>query len=181
MKGISALALAFLLAAAAFSEELVVYRPQNSADINAVRCWIRVEDMDGNDVTYKNARASFAYMNRPDELSWYRRSFYLEGGMACHLYLDPGKYRISVYTPKSHVECFSLPERLRTDWDSDSFVYDSGIIENSVDKDDANLLRVIFVSPVADENWFYKPRWHVDYRAPSYLRNRDPQFTKPYR
>lgn len=181
MRGISALALAFLLAASAFSEELVVYRPQNSADINAVRCWIRVEDMDGNDVTYKNARAAFAYMDRPDELSWYRRSFYLEGGMACHLYLDPGTYRISVYTPKSHVECFSLPERLRTDWDSDSFVYDSGIIENSVDKDDANLLRVIFVSPVADENWFYKPRWHVDYRAPSYLRNRDPQFTKPYR
>ena len=60
-------------------------------------------------------------------------------------------------------------------------MYDSGIIENSVDKDDANLLRVIFVSPVADENWFYKPRWHIDYRAPSYLRNRDPQFTKPYR
>lgn len=162
------------------AEELIVYRPQNSADINAVRCWVRIEDMDGNDVTHTAARAAYAYMDRPRELSWYRRSFYIEGGMACHLYLNRGRYRISVFTPKSHVSDFPLPERLRADWDSDVFVYDSDIVRNSVGEG-ANILRVIFVSPTANGDGFYEPHWKVDYRAPVYLRDREPRFTKPGR
>lgn len=166
-----------------FANELIIYRPQNSDNINLVRCWVKIEDEKGNDVTYTAARAAYAYMDRPKELRWYQRSFFLEGGMACHLYLNTSKgekYRISVYTPKKHVEDFPLPENLKTDWDSTVFEYDSSKIENSVDKD-YNPLKVVFVYPSADENWFYTPHWNIDYKAPTYLRNRDPQFTKPKR
>ncbi|MCR5125158.1 MAG: hypothetical protein K6B43_08200 [Treponema sp.] len=169
--------------ALSFSEELIVYRPQNSDNINLVRCWVKIEDFDGNDVTYTAARAAYAYMDRPKELSWYQRTFYLEGGMACHLYLNTAhgeKYKISVYTPKSHVENFPIAPNLRTDWDSDVFIYDSTKIENSADKN-YNPLKVIFVSPCANENWFYVPHWNIDYKAPTFLRQSDKKLTKPKR
>lgn len=166
-----------------FSEELIIYRPQNSSNINLVRCWVKIEDEQGNDVTYTAARGAYAYMDRPKVLNWYQKSFYLEGGMACHLYLNTKhneKYRISVYTPKKHVQDFPIAENLKTDWDSDVFEYDSAKIENSVDKN-YNPLRVIFISPTANENWFYTPHWNIDYKAPTYLGGRYPQFTKPKR
>ena len=162
----------------AFGEELIVYRPQNTQNINLVRCWIKIQDEDGNDVTQTVARASYAYMDRPNVRFWYQKSFYLDGGMACHLYLNRGKYKISVFTPKNQVEGFPIAKRLQTDWDSTVFEYDSSKIENSVDKN-ANILHVIFVSPCADENWFYVPRWNIDYKAPTFLRDREPRFTKP--
>jgi len=168
-----------------FSEELVIYRSQNSSNINLVRCWVKIEDEKGEDVTYKVARGAYAYMDRPKELNWYQKSYFLEGGMACHLYLDKKnmrsqKYKISLYTPKSHVENFPIAENLRTDWDSDYFEYDANKVENSVDKN-YNPLHVIFISPTANENWFYTPHWNIDYKAPTYLKDRDPQFVKPKR
>ncbi len=126
----------------AFGEELIVYRPQNTQNINLVRCWIKIQDEDGNDVTQTVARASYAYMDRPNVRFWYQKSFYLDGGMACHLYLNRGKYKISVFTPKNQVEGFPIAKRLQTDWDSTVFEYDSSKIENSVDKN-ANILHVI--------------------------------------
>lgn len=163
-----------------FSDELIIYRPRNSSNINLVRCWVKIENEQGEDVTYKVARGAYAYMDRPKELNWYQRAYFLEGGMACHLYLNKGKYKISVYTPKKHVQDFPIAENLRTDWDSDVFEYDSSKIENSVDKN-YNPLKVIFISPTANENWFYLPHWNIDYKAPTYLKERDPKFTKPKR
>ena len=175
------LILFFPLSLFSFANELIIYRPQNSENINEVRCWIKIEDENGNDVTYSQATAAYAWMDRPNELHRYQKSFYLSGGMACHLYLNTRngeKYRISVYTPKDHVENFPIAETLKTDWDSSVFEYDSSKVENSVDKR-YNPLKVIFVAPMANDNGFYEPHWDIHSRAPKYFRFRDPQFTKP--
>ncbi|WP_191016132.1 hypothetical protein [Treponema zioleckii] len=160
----------------AFSNELMIYRPENTSHINEVRCWIKIEDENGKDVTYTQAKASYAYIDQPKKLKWYQKSFYLDGGMICHLYLNTNhgeKYKISVYTPKDHVENFPVAENLRTDWDSTVFEYDSSKIENSVDKN-YNPLFVIFVSPFANDNGFYLPKWKLDFKAPKYFK-----FTRP--
>ena len=44
----------------ASANELIVYRPQNSENINEVRCWIQILDENGADVTYTKARAAYA-------------------------------------------------------------------------------------------------------------------------
>lgn len=175
------LSLIFFISFLAYSNELIIYRPLNSENINSVRCWVKIEDEKGNDVTYTAARAAYAYMDRPKDLNWYQRTFYIEGGMACHLYLNTKngeKYRISVFTPKNHVENFPIPENLRTDWDSDVFEYDSSKVKNSVEGN-YNPLHVIFISPTANENWFYEPHWNISYKAPKFLKERDPKFTEP--
>ncbi|MBQ3671579.1 MAG: hypothetical protein II921_08915 [Treponema sp.] len=162
----------------ASANELIVYRPQNSENINEVRCWIQILDENGADVTYTKARAAYAWMDRPNTLYWYEKSFYVSGGMACHLYLDSKngeKYKIRVYTPKKHVENFPIPENLQTDWDSNEFEYDSNKVNNSAEGN-YNPLKVIFVSPTANDNGFYEPKWFIDYKAPEFWR-----VTKPRR
>ncbi|MBR0032871.1 MAG: hypothetical protein IJP61_11400 [Treponema sp.] len=167
-----------LFSFSAFPNELIIYRPENSQTINEVRCWIQLVDENGNDVTYTKARAAYAWMDRPNELHWYEKSFYVSGGMACHLYLDSKngeKYKIRVYTPKNHVQDFPIPEKLQTDWRSNEFEYDCAKVKNSAEGK-YNPLKVIFVSPVANDNGFYEPEWHIDYKAPKFWR-----MTKPVR
>ena len=165
----------FLLPARA--NELIVYRPENNEQINEVRCWIQLLDEDGNDVTHTKARAAYAWIDQPKKLYRYEKSFYVSGGMVCHLYLDSRhgeKYTIRVRTPKAHVQDFPLPERLQVDWDSNDFVYDSANVRNSAE-DGANPLKVIFVSPTANDNGFYEPRWLIDHRAPRYFKVTKPR------
>ena len=183
LKAAAAILSTLILATGLWANELIIYRPQNSDNINLVRCFVKIEDEDGNDVTGIQSKNSFAYMDRPGDLRWYQNQErpYLDGGMACHLFLNTHlgqRYRISVYTPKRDVEGFDVRESLKTDWDSDVFVYDSSRVENSVDGN-YNPLRVLFVYPTADENWFYRPHWAIGYRAPTYLGDRYPQFTRP--
>ena len=177
IRGIIFSAVLFLAAERIAANELIVYRPENSGTINEVRCWIQLLDESGNDVTYTKARAAYAWADRPNELHWYEKSFYVSGGMACHLYLDSKngeKYKIRVYTPKKHVMGFPIPEKLQADWDSNEFEYDSAKVKNSAEGK-YNPLKVIFVSPTANDNGFYEPRWFIDYKAPKFWK-----MTKPH-
>ena len=100
--------------------ELLIYRPENSGTMNNIRCWLKLEDENGNDVTYSKCKATYYYANNvvkdkkaetmqfgsifhrsaPRQVFEYQKSYFLEGGLVMYLLLKPGKYKISVYTPK---------------------------------------------------------------------------------
>ncbi|MBO7485282.1 MAG: hypothetical protein J6T84_04410 [Spirochaetaceae bacterium] len=141
---------------------LIIYRPDNNGDINTVRCWLKLEDAEtGEDVTYSKAKATYEWVSIPNVKNEYMKSWYLSGGMAMHLILAPGKYRISVCTPKDRTDFFECENK--GDWLSNVFEYDT-----------ANPTNVIFVVPTVNENGFYNGGWHIDYRAPRYYK-----FTRP--
>lgn len=161
--------------------ELLIYRPENSGTMNNIRCWLKLEDENGNDVTYTKCKATYYYANNvvkdkkaetmqfgsifhhsaPRQVFNYQKTYYLEGGLVMYLLLKPGKYKISVYTPENQ-QYLSKVEN-KSEWKSNVFEYDT-----------ENPAKVIFVSPTANENGFYNGGWHIDYKAPEYYR-----FTKP--
>ncbi len=175
----------FFAAQFIFAKELIIYRPQNKGDMNDVRCFLRIEDKDGNDITYScqaSATYEWAYASNAykrdrkkgiasvftrtnlNTVHYYKNKFYLSGGMAMHLNLKPGVYKISVYTPQeTHQYVTELSSIKDGMWDSNRFEYNS---ENPVN--------VIFVSPTANENGFYNGGWFIDYKSPSFYK-----FTKP--
>ena len=150
--------------------ELLIYRPENSGNMNNIRCYLKIEDMEGNDVTFTKAKATYYYANNvvrdpkahtrqfgsifhhdgPRTVFNYKKKYFLEGGLVMYLLLEKGKYKISVSTPEKG-------------WTSNIFEYDT-----------ENPAKVIFVSPTANENGFYNGGWYIDYKAPSYYK-----FTKP--
>lgn len=157
---------------------LIIYRPENNGELNTVRCWVKLEDQDGNDVTYTAVRsAKYEWVNgdRPLYTSQpgfssifdrnvtsflynYRRSYYLDGGMAMHLNIKPGKYKITVYTPADKTNMFECENRGQ--WESNVFEYDT-----------ENPAKVIFVCPTANENGFYNGGWWIDYKAPKFFKH----------
>lgn len=141
---------------------LIIYRPENSKEMNEVRCQLRLIDGEtGEDVTYTTAKANYSWISRPKEGIPYQRTYYLSGGMAMHLLLKPGKYKISFYTQKDRqTDIFSAEQQRQ---ESNEFFYDTG-----------NPAKVIFVSPTANENGFYDGGWFISEKAPRYF-----QFTKP--
>lgn len=161
--------------------ELLIYRPENSGTMNNIRCFLRLEDENGNDVTYTKCKATYYYANNvvkdkkantmqfgsvfhhwaPREVFKYQKNYFLEGGLVMYLLLQPGKYKISVYTP-SDQQYLSKVEN-KEEWKSNIFEYNT-----------ENPTKVIFVSPTANENGFYNGGWHIDYKAPEYYK-----FTKP--
>lgn len=161
--------------------ELLIYRPENSGTMNNIRCWLKLEDEDGNDVTYSKCKATYYYANNvvkdkkaetmqfgsifhrsaPRQVFEYQKSYFLEGGLVMYLLLKPGKYRISVYTPKDQQYLAKIENK--NEWTSDVFEYDT-----------ENPAKVLFVSPTANDNGFYNGGWHIDYKAPGYYK-----FTKP--
>lgn len=161
--------------------ELLIYRPENSGTMNNIRCWLKLEDENGNDVTYTKCKATYYYANNvvkdkkaetmqfgrifhhsaPRQVFNYQKTYYLEGGLVMYLLLKPGKYKISVYTPENQ-QYLSKVEN-KSEWKSNVFEYDT-----------ENPAKVIFVSPTANENGFYNGGWYIDYKAPEYYR-----FTKP--
>ena len=162
---------------------LIIYRPDNSEGMNDVRCWLKLEDAQtGEDVTYTKAKANyefvadrkkapirdttsisrmFKYTGEAPSYN-YKKSYYLSGGMAMHLLLQPGKYKISVYTPKEHT--IYVQTENKGDWTSNVFEYDT-----------ANPTNVIFVSPTANDNGFYNGGWHIDYKAPDFWKVTKPK------
>ena len=142
--------------------ELIIYRPENNGDLNYVRCWIKLEDAQtGEDVTYTKAKATYEWASIPDVVNQYRKTYYLDGGMAAHFNLKPGKYNITVYTPKDKANYFTSQNVCSNDgdWESNTFYYDT-----------ENPTKVIFVVPTADENGFYDGGWYIDYKAPKYFK-----------
>lgn len=139
--------------------ELIIYRPHNNGDLNTVRCWIQLLDEEGNDVTYSAAKATYEWIDSPDRVNNYQKTYYLSGGMAMHLNLKPGKYQIRFYTP---VEKQDLFETENTGvWESNIFYYNTD-----------NPTKVLFVIPTANDNGFYNGGWWIDYKAPKYVKKR---------
>lgn len=135
--------------------ELIIYRPENSWHINEKRCWLKICDMEGNDVTRTCCKAWYFWVSNPRELNNYESSCYLSGGMAMYMNIKKGRYKISVFTPKSELVFASVSNK--NDWVSNEFVYDT-----------ENPAKVIFVYPGADDNGFYSGQWIVSHRAPKF-------------
>lgn len=141
---------------------LTIYRPENSSEMNEIRCYIKITDAEtGEDVTYKKVKANYAWISTPHIGHNYKKKYFLSGGMCMHLLLKPGKYNISVYTPKDKV--FGITTSNKGDWISNSFEYNT-----------ENPANVIWVIPTANKNGFYNGGWHITWKAPSYYK-----FVKP--
>ncbi len=167
--------------------ELIIYRPENTEKMNMTRCWIKIEDtVTGRDVTYDKevirkaeyewvANSKVFYKDPNDFWRWlmrhgqvytlhsYQKSYYLDGGMAMHLNLAPGSYKITVSTPKD--QHFWVKAENSGSWESNEFFYNT-----------ENPLKVIFVCPTANNNGFYNGGWWIDYKAPEFY-----IYTKPKR
>lgn len=141
--------------------QLIIYRPENSFHINDVRCYLKIEDTKGNDVTYTAATATYEWASIPGTMFFYQKSFYLSGGMAMHLQLKPGNYKITFYTP---------PEKQNKVKTENSGTWNSNTFDYSTD----NPAKVLFVVPVTNDNGFYNGSWYIDYKAPEWFK-----FTKP--
>lgn len=161
--------------------ELLIYRPENSGTMNNIRCWLKLEDENGNDVTFTKCKATYYYASNvvrdrktetmrfgsifhrsaPRQVFNYQKSYFLEGGLVMYLLLKPGKYKISVCTPKDQQYLSKI--RSEGDWNSNIFEYDT-----------ENPAKALFVSPTANDNGFYNGGWRIDSKAPEYYK-----FTKP--
>ena len=146
--------------------ELIIYRPENAGDMNDVRCYLKVEDAEtGEDVTYTKLKATYEWVSIPDVANPYQNIYYLDGGMAMHINIKSGKYKIQVYTPFEKQNGVYTTNTSKETWNSNIFEYDT-----------ANPAKVIFVCPTANDNGFYDGGWHIDYKAPKWFK-----FTKPKR
>lgn len=137
-----------------FSFSIIIYRPANNEDMNLVPCYLKIFDMDDNDVTYDVANAAFAFYDNKKQLYNYKNKFYLSGGMIMHLKLQPGKYKLYLYTPRDKIWPFN---DLRKEFKSNYYIYDT-----------KSELNVLFVSPTVNENNFYNGGWFIDHKAPKY-------------
>ena len=138
---------------------LIIYRPDNVGVLNDIRCFLRLEDEEGNDVTYTTTTvtASYEWMSNPDIIRNYKHTYFLSGGMAMHLKLKKGHYKISLYTPVDQQNNFIYAEA-----DAKPFQWESNVFEYNTE----NPTKVIFVSPTRNDNGFYNGGWIIDYRAP---------------
>lgn len=136
---------------------LIIYRPDNVGVLNDIRCFLRLEDEEGNDVTYSACKATYEWMSTRDIIRHYKKTYYLSGGMAMHLKLKKGRYKISLYTPTDHQNNFTYAEAKAKpfQWESNVFEYDT-----------ENPTKVIFVTPTRNDNGFYDGGWKIDYKAP---------------
>ena len=141
--------------------ELIIYRPENKTDFNYVRCFLRIEDENGSDVSKSKVKATYEWATIPNVVNRYKNQLYLDGGMAMHLTLKPGKYRFSVYTPVDKQAGFECTKSIagKKDWESNVFEYDT-----------ENPTKVIFVTPVMNDNGFFRGEWWIDYKAPRFFK-----------
>lgn len=141
--------------------ELIIYRPENSFHINQIRCRVSLEDENGNDVTRTSSSATYEWVSIPGIAHKYQGAYFLLGGMAMHLNLRSGKYKIKVFTLPEDLEGTNYANN--DGWHSNDFFYDT-----------QNPAKVIFVSPTANQNGFYDGGWKITAHAPKFF-----QFTKP--
>jgi len=164
--------------------EIIIYRPVNNGELNDVWCWLKITDLQGNDVTktaIRDAVYSFPNQSRVnpkasgpfnfylplqpptyDTFYKYRKSIYLSGGMAMKLNIKPGKYYFSFSTPKD--KTMLVETENKSDWLSNAYYYDT-----------ENPAKVIFVSPLANDNYFYTGGWYISHKAPKFWNFTIPQ------
>jgi hypothetical protein len=163
---------------------LIIYRPENKYSLNEIPCYIKLENAEGKDVTNEKSFCKTFYewvswrsdvskirghdpksfstlfdRNNLEKVYQYKNKIYLMGGMASHLNLAKGKYKITVYTPIKDQFNFKYPTNTKAfEWKSNEFFYDT-----------ENPTKVIFVSPKFTDNGFYAGDWIIDYKAPKYF------------
>ena len=135
---------------------LIIYRPDNVGVLNDIRCFLRLEDENGNDVTYTACTATYEWMSTPDIIRKYKHTYFLSGGMAMHLKLKKGRYKISLYTPANQQNNFTYAEA-----DAKPFQWESNVFEYNTE----NPTKVIFVTPTRNDNGFYNGGWSIDFRS----------------
>ena len=135
---------------------LIIYRPDNVGVLNDIRCFLRLEDKNGNDVTYTACTATYEWMSTPDIIRNYKHTYFLSGGMAMHLKLKKGRYKISLYTPTDQQNNFTYAEA-----DAKPFQWESNVFEYNTE----NPTKVIFVTPTRNDNGFYNGGWSIDFRS----------------
>ena len=54
---------------------LIIYRPDNIGVLNDIRCFLRLEDEEGNDVTYTACTATYEWMSTPDIIRNYKHTY----------------------------------------------------------------------------------------------------------
>ena len=136
---------------------LIIYRPDNVGILNDIRCFLRIQDEAGNDITYDTSciTATYEWMSTPDIIRNYKHTYFLSGGMAMHLKLKKGRYKISLYTPTDQQNNFTYPQT-----DTKAFQWESNVFEYNTE----NPTKVIFVTPTRNDNGFYNGGWVIDYR-----------------
>lgn len=152
---------------------LIIYRPDNVGVLNDIRCFLRIQDEAGQDITYDTSRitATYEWMSTPDIIHKYKHTYFLSGGMAMHLKLKKGHYKISLYTPVDQQNNFVYPEsgeEARTALQSgvveysqpQTFQWESNVFEYNTE----NPTKVIFVTPTRNDNGFYNGGWVIDYK-----------------
>ena len=120
--------------------ELIIYRPENSPSMNEVRCYLRLLDEQGNDVTFSAAKATYEWVSIPNVVNQYQKTRWLSGGVAMHLNLKPGKYKISFYTPAD--KQYPYPSENRNQWESNVFEYVENLLPFS---DESVLIRALYI------------------------------------
>ena len=65
---------------------LIIYRPDNVGVLNDIRCFLRIQDEAGQDITYDTSHitATYEWMSTPDIIRNYKHTYFLSGGMARH-------------------------------------------------------------------------------------------------
>ena len=137
-------------------QSLIIYRPDNLGVLNDIRCFLRLQDEQGNDVTYTACTATYEWMSTPDIIRNYKHTYFLSGGMAMHLKLKKGRYKISLYTPTDQQNNFTYAEA-----DAKPFQWESNVFEYNTE----NPTKVIFVTPTRNDNGFYNGGWIIDYKT----------------
>lgn len=152
---------------------LIIYRPDNVGVLNDIRCFLRILNDDGEDITYNTSSitATYEWMSTPDIIHNYKHTYFLSGGMAMHLKLKKGRYKISLYTPVDQQNNFIYPEsgeEARNALQSgvveysqpQAFQWESNIFEYNTE----NPTKVIFITPTRNDNGFYNGGWVIDYK-----------------
>ena len=137
---------------------LIIYRPDNTGVLNDIRCFLRLQDEEGKDVTYDTTTvtATYEWLSTPDIIRNYKHTYFLSGGMAMHLKLKKGRYKISLYTPTDQQNNFTYAEA-----DAKPFQWESNVFEYNTE----NPTKVIFVYPTRNDNGFYNGGWIIDYKT----------------
>ncbi len=137
---------------------LIIYRPDNIGVLNDIRCFLRLQDEEGKDVTYDTTTvtATYEWLSTPDIIRNYKHTYFLSGGMAMHLKLKKGRYKISLYTPTDQQNNFTYAEA-----DAKPFQWESNVFEYNTE----NPTKVIFVYPTRNDNGFYNGGWIIDYKT----------------
>ena len=162
---------------------LIIYRPENKYELNDIRAFIQIFDLNGNEVTYDKSicNATYEWVNwtsdlrkiyksnptnfvtvfqRPyqGQIKHYKKKYFISGNMAMHLSLKKGKYIIKFITPISDQNMFTYYDNSKPfDWTSNELLYDTN-----------NPAFVIFLSPRFNDSGYYAGNWELSYNAPKW-------------